>query len=100
MGAQLVGDGQTLGSLLVAEARRGELALAGRGAQGGQGCGAGHVALERAVAKLAPAAALKILFTANSSQTVYNTKGTRAHTHRELIRTWLWEPKGSSLEYI
>jgi len=33
------------------------------------------------------------------SQTVYNTKGTRAHTHRELIRTWLWE-KGSSLEYI
>jgi len=34
------------------------------------------------------------------SQTVYNTKGTRAHTHRELIRTWLWEPKGSSLEYI
>ena len=35
-----------------------------------------------------------------SSQTVYNTKGTRAHTHRELIRKWLWEPKGSSLEYI
>jgi len=34
------------------------------------------------------------------SQTVYNTKGTRAHTHRELIRTWLWEPTGSSLEYI
>jgi len=34
------------------------------------------------------------------SQTVYNTKGTRAHTHRELIRKWLWEPKGSSLEYI
>jgi len=34
------------------------------------------------------------------AQTVYNTKGTRAHTHRELIRTWLWEPKGSSLEYI
>ena len=34
------------------------------------------------------------------SQTVYNTKRTRAHTHRELIRTWLWEPKGSSLEYI
>jgi len=30
----------------------------------------------------------------------YNTKGTRAHTHRELIREWLWEPKGSSLEYI
>jgi len=30
------------------------------------------------------------------SQTVYNTKGTRAHTHRELIRKWLWEPKGSS----
>jgi len=28
------------------------------------------------------------------------TKGTRAHTHRELIREWLWEPKGSSLEYI
>jgi len=35
-----------------------------------------------------------------SSQTVYNTKGTRAQTHRELIRKWLWEPKGSSLEYI
>ena len=34
------------------------------------------------------------------SQTVYNTKGTRAHTHRELIRKWLWEPKESSLEYI
>ena len=34
------------------------------------------------------------------SQTVYNTEGTRAHTHRELIRKWLWEPKGSSLEYI
>jgi len=34
------------------------------------------------------------------SQTVYNTKGTRAHTHRELIRKWLWEPKGSSLEYL
>jgi len=29
------------------------------------------------------------------SQTVYNTKGTRAHTHREVIRKWLWEPKGS-----
>jgi len=28
------------------------------------------------------------------------TKGARAHTHRELIREWLWEPKGSSLEYI
>jgi len=26
------------------------------------------------------------------------TKGTRAHTHRELIRAWLWEPKGSFLE--
>jgi len=35
-----------------------------------------------------------------TSQTVYNTKGTRAHTHRELIREWLWEPKESSLEYI
>jgi len=34
------------------------------------------------------------------SQTVYNTKGSRAHTHKELIREWLWEPKGSSLEYI
>ena len=33
-------------------------------------------------------------------QTVYNTKGTRAHTHRELIRKWLWEPKGSSPDYI
>jgi len=28
------------------------------------------------------------------------TKGTRAHTHREPIQEWLWEPKGSSLEYI
>jgi len=28
------------------------------------------------------------------------TKGTRAHTHRELIREWLWEPKGSSLDNI
>jgi len=28
------------------------------------------------------------------------TNGTRAHTHRELILEWLWEPKGSSLEYI
>ena len=28
------------------------------------------------------------------------TKGTQAHTHRELIRQWLWEPKGNSLEYI
>jgi len=27
-------------------------------------------------------------------------KGTRAHTHRELIREWLWGPKGSSLEFI
>ena len=34
-----------------------------------------------------------------SSQTVHNTKGTRAHTHRELIREWLWEPKGSSLDF-
>jgi len=33
-------------------------------------------------------------------QTGYNTKGTPAHTHRELIREWLWEPKGISLEYI
>ena len=24
----------------------------------------------------------------------YNTKGARAHTHRELIREWLWEPNG------
>jgi len=28
------------------------------------------------------------------------TKRTRAYTHRELIREWLWEPKWSSLEYI
>jgi len=28
------------------------------------------------------------------------TKRTRAHTHRELIREWLLEPKGSSLKYI
>jgi len=27
------------------------------------------------------------------------TKGARAHTHRERIREWLWEPKGRSLEY-
>jgi len=31
-------------------------------------------------------------FPVAQSQTVYNTKGTRAHTHRELIRKWLWEP--------
>ena len=30
------------------------------------------------------------------SQTVYKTQGTCAHTHRELIREWLWEPRGSS----
>jgi len=36
----------------------------------------------------------------SDSQTGYNTKGTRAHTHRELIRKWHWEPKGSSLECI
>jgi len=47
------------------------------GAFGQSACGPGHI-----------------------SQTVYNTKGTRAHTHRELIRKWLWEPMGSSLEYI
>jgi len=29
-----------------------------------------------------------------------HTKGTPACTHRELIREWLWEPKGSSLEHI
>ena len=28
------------------------------------------------------------------------TKGIRAHTHMKLIREWLWEPKGNSLEYI
>ena len=28
------------------------------------------------------------------------TQGTRARTHRELIREWLWEPNVSSLEYI
>jgi len=28
------------------------------------------------------------------------TKGTRAHTRRELIREWLWEPKESSRVYI
>ena len=27
-----------------------------------------------------------------------DAKGTRAHTHRELIREWLWKPEGSSLE--
>ena len=31
---------------------------------------------------------------------LYNTEGTRAHTHRELVREWLWGPTGSSLEYI
>ena len=35
-----------------------------------------------------------------ATQTVHNTKGTRAHMHKELIREWFWEPKGSSLEYI
>jgi len=33
VGAQLDGDGQARGNLLVAEARRGELTLVGRGAQ-------------------------------------------------------------------
>ena len=28
------------------------------------------------------------------------TKSTRAHTHRELIREWRWEPTRSSLGYI
>jgi len=46
VGAQLVGDGEALGSFLVAKARCGELTLAGRGAQGGKGCVAGCVALE------------------------------------------------------
>jgi len=27
-------------------------------------------------------------------------KKTRAHTHKELIREWIWEPTGSSLNYI
>ena len=40
------------------------------------------------------------IYTDTCTQTVYNTKGTRAHTHRELIREWLWELKKSSLEYI
>ena len=31
---------------------------------------------------------------------IVDTMVTRAHTHRELIREWLWEPKGSSLEYV
>jgi len=34
------------------------------------------------------------------SQLVYIQRGKRAHTHRELIREWLWEPKGSSLKNI
>jgi len=34
-----------------------------------------------------------------TEHTVYNTKRTRAHPHRELIREWLCEPTGSSLEY-
>ena len=34
------------------------------------------------------------------ARTACNMKGPRAHTHRELIRGWLWETKGSSLEYI
>jgi len=29
-------------------------------------------------------------WTRTYTQTVYNTKGTRAHTHRELIREWLY----------
>jgi len=28
------------------------------------------------------------------------TEEIHVHTHRELIREWLWEPKGSCLEYI
>ena len=28
------------------------------------------------------------------------TKGTRAHTHRELIREWLWETTDNSRGYI
>jgi len=31
---------------------------------------------------------------------VLYTKGTRAHTHIELIQEWLWDPKEGSLEYI
>ena len=28
------------------------------------------------------------------------SKGTRAHTHRELSREWLWGAEGRSLEYV
>ena len=71
MGAQFVRDGEALGSLLVAETRRGELALVGRGSQGDEGCIAGHVASE--LTKLARGGAEKLvhrrfMFTANSSQ--------------------------------
>jgi len=44
LGVQLVGDVQTVSGLLVAEARRGELALVGRGAQRGE-LRSNHVAL-------------------------------------------------------
>jgi len=47
----------------------------------------------RLVAPLPPPVAVRVI-----SQTAYHTKGTRAHTHRELIRVWLWEPTGSSLK--
>jgi len=45
-----------------------------------------------------------VLYLAGASPPAFTdgvyTKETRAHTHKELIREWLWEPKGSSLEYI
>ena len=30
----------------------------------------------------------------------YYTKSTRAHTHRELIRPWLWEPKAHTHMHV
>jgi len=68
---RVAGDGQAPGSLLVAKARRDELALVGHGAQCDEGCGAGHVALELAPGKTT---ALKILFISHSSQAVKKKK--------------------------
>jgi len=54
----------------------------------------------------APSCPLSCVYTAGDlGLTLYYTDGlytkrTRAHTHRALIREWLWDPKGDSLEYI
>jgi len=61
----------------------------------GSKCFPSHQARYRAQIKSAQPRILIYIFTDGSY-----TKGTRAHTHRELIREWIWEPKGSSLENI